>query len=222
MAYIKDAQDKTFWQAGDIPGIEKIRIELRDLIKFLDFEETPTYFTSFTDEFEGNIQEHQLVYGFNDLDTYRRKVEQYIKQQSTHITIHKLRNNIQITKNELDALEQMLFAQGELGTKEEFINAYGEQPLGKFIRNILGLEVEVAKSAFSKILVNQTLNAQQIRFVDMIINFLTVKGIIEPSMLFDAPFTDIDTSGIMGVFDTEISQKIIELIEEINHTAEVA
>lgn len=104
----------------------------------------------------------------------------------------------------------------------EFINAYGEQPLGKFIRNILGLEVSAAKSAFSKILVNQTLNAQQIRFVDMIINFLTVKGIIEPSMLFDAPFTDINTSGIMGVFDTEISQKIIELIEEINHTAEVA
>ena len=222
MEFIKDAQDKSFWISGDIPAIEKIRIELRNLIKFLDFEETPTYFTSFTDEFEGNIQEHQLVYGFNDLETYRRKVEQYIKQQSTHLTIHKLRNNIQITKDELDTLEQMLFEQGELGTKEEFINAYGEQPFGKFIRNILGLEVDAAKSAFSKILINQTLNAQQIRFVDMIINYLTVKGIIEPSLLFESPFTDINASGIMGVFDVEVSQKIIELIEEINQKAEVA
>ncbi len=222
MDYIKDAQDKEFWLEGDIPGIENIRVELRNLIKFLDFEETPIYFTSFTDEFEPNIVEHQLVYGFNDLDAYKRKVEQYLKQNSSHLTIYKLRNNIKITKSELEALEQMLFEQGQLGTKQEFIKAFGEQPLGIFIRSIVGLDVLAAKSAFSQIISNQTLNAQQIRFIDMIINFLSVKGIIEPSMLFDAPFTDINSSGIMGVFDAEISSKIIELIETINHNAEVA
>ena len=219
MDYIKDAQDKTFWEAGDIPAIEKLRIELRDLIKFLDFEESVTYYTSFTDEFEPNIVEHNLVYGFNDLDAYKRNVEQYLKQHSNHLTIHKLRNNIQITKGELDALEQMLFDQGEIGTKEEFKKVFGEQPLGKFIRSIVGLETNAAKEAFGKILIGQTLNSQQIRFMDMIINFFNVKGIIEPAMLFEPPFTDINTSGIMGVFDTEISSKIIELIEEINHTA---
>jgi type I restriction enzyme R subunit len=219
MEYIRDAQDKTFWQAGDIPGIEKLRIELRELIKFLDFEETPIYFTSFTDEFEPNILEHQLVYGFNDLDAYKRKVEQYLKQHSSHLTIHKLRNNIQITKGELDTLEQMLFEQGELGTKQEFVKVFGEQPIGKFIRSVVGLETNAAKEAFGQILVGQTLNSQQIRFMDMIINFFNVKGIIEPAMLFEPPFTDIDTSGIMGVFDADISTKIIELIEEINLTA---
>ncbi len=217
--YIRDAQDKTFWQAGDIPGIEKLRIELRELIKFLDFEETPIYFTSFTDEFEPNILEHQLVYGFNDLDAYKRKVELYLKQHSSHLTIHKLRNNIQITKGELDALEQMLFEQGELGTKQEFIKVFGEQPLGKFIRSIVGLETNAAKLAFGELLAGKTLNSQQIRFMDMVINFFSVKGIIEPSMLFEPPFTDIDISGIMGVFDAEISSKFIELIEEINLTA---
>jgi type I restriction enzyme R subunit len=219
MGYIRDAQDKTFWQAGDIPGIEKLRIELRDLIKFLDFEATPIYFTTFTDEFEPNVIEHQLVYGFNDLDTYKRKVEQYLKQHSNHLTIHKLRNNIQITKGELESLEQMLFEQGEMGTKDQFKKAFGEQPFGKFIRGIVGLEANAAKEAFGKILAGQTLNSQQIRFMDMIINFFNVKGIIEPAMLFEPPFTDIDTSGIMGVFDINISSKIIQLIEEINHTA---
>jgi type I restriction enzyme R subunit len=217
--FIKDAQDKTFWQAGDVPGIERLRIELRDLIKFLDFEGTPNYYTSFTDEFEPNVVEHQLVYGFNDLETYKRKVEQYLKQHSSHLTIHKLRNNVQITKAELEALEEMLFEQGEIGTKEEFKKVFGEQPLGKFIRSIVGLETNAAKEAFGKILAGQTLNSQQIRFLDMIINFFNVKGIIEPAMLFEPPFTDINSSGIMGVFDTEISTKIIELIEEINHTA---
>jgi type I restriction enzyme R subunit len=222
MDYIKDAQDKTFWQVGDIPAIERLRIELRDLIKFIDFESTPIYFTMFEDEFEGNIMEHQLIYGFNDLDAYRRKVQQYLKQNSSHITIHKLRNNVQITKSELDALDRMLFEQGELGTKEDFQKAFGEQPLGKFVRSIVGLDAIAAKEAFGEVLSGQTLNSQQIRFMDTIINFLTVKGVIEPAMLFESPFSDIDTSGIMGVFDESFSAKILKLMERLNKTAEAA
>ena len=191
-------------------------------MKFLDFEERPLYYTTFTDEIDPNVKEHQLVYGFNDLEVYKRKVEQYVKQHSTHLTIHKLRNNVQITKDELDSLENMLFEQGDIGTKEEFIKAFGEQPLGRFIRSIIGVDANAAKLAFGEILSGQTLNAQQIRFMDTIINFFTVKGIIEPSMLFEPPFTDINTSGIMGVFDERTSTKIISLIDRINHTAEVA
>ncbi len=222
MDYIKDAQNKTFWQAADIPAIERIRMELRELIKFIDFESTPIYFTMFEDEIQGEVQEHQLIFGFNELDAYKRKVAQYLKQNSSHITIHKLRTNVQITKSELEALEKMLFEQGELGTKEEFKKAFGEQPLGKFIRSIVGLDATAAKEAFGEILSGQTLNSQQIRFMDTIINFLTVKGVIEPAMLFESPFSDINTSGILGVFDDTTSRKIISLITSINDTAEVA
>ena len=222
MSFIRDAQDKSFWQAGSIPQIERLRIELRDLIKFLDFEETPIYYTAFTDAIEPGVNEPRVVYSFNDLDAYKRKVEQYLKQNSHQLTIHKLRNNIQITQAELDALEAMLFEQGEIGTREEFKQAFGEQPLGKFIRSIVGLEANAAKDAFGKILSGQSFNSQQIRFMDMVINFFNVKGIIEPAMLFEPPFTDISTSGIMGVFDAGVSGQIIGIIEAINHTAEVA
>ncbi len=222
MDSIKEAQNNTFWQAGDILGIERLRIELRDLIKYLDFEERPFYYTSFTDVFEPNVKEHILVYGFNDLDAYKRKVEAYVRQNRDHITIHKLRNNIQITQDELVQLENMLFEQGDLGTREAFNKIIGEQPLGTFIRSIVGLDANAAKEAFGKILVDQTLNSQQIRFMDMIINFFNVKGVIDPEMLFEPPFTDINTSGIMGVFDEATSSKIIELIQKINHTAEAS
>ena len=222
METIKEVQQKIFWEGATIPGIERIRIELRDIIKFLDSENTPIYFTMFEDEFSGGSQEHQLVYGFNDLDAYKRKVEQYLKEQSNNITIHKLRNNVPITKGELESLDKMLFEQGSIGTREEFTKAYGEQALGKFIRSILGLEVQAANLAFAEILNNQTLNAQQIRFMDTIINFLNVKGIIEPSMLFEAPFTDINTNGVAGLFEEIVASKIISLIETINHNAEAA
>ncbi|MFN9109820.1 MAG: type I restriction-modification enzyme R subunit C-terminal domain-containing protein, partial [Bacteroidota bacterium] len=65
----------------------------------------------------------------------------------------------------------------------------------------------------------KTLNAQQIRFMDKVINFFTVKGFIEPSMLFEAPFTDISTSGLVGVFSEGDAREIIEVIERINETA---
>jgi type I restriction enzyme R subunit len=221
METIKEIQSKIFWEAATIPNVERVRLELRDLMKFLEPTEAPIYFTSFEDEFDGKVQEHQVIYNFNDLGAYRQKVEFYLKEKSNHIIIHKLRNNVRITVKELEELERMLFEQGAMGTKEEFTKAYGEQPLGKFIRGILGLDVNAAKLAFSEILGQQTLNSQQIRFMDTLINFFSVKGIIEADMLFNPPFTDINTSGITGVFDMHTAGKIISMIDRINLSAEV-
>ena len=51
---------------------------------------------------------------------------------------------------------------------------------------------------------------------------LTVKGVADPVMLFEAPFTDLNSSGIMSVFDEATSARIIDLLEEVNRNAEVA
>ena len=222
MDTINLARDKEFWAQGSIPGIERIRVELREIVKFLDVEQQPIYFTSFTDEFDGDVSEISLVYNVNNLDAYKRRVEQYLKENSTHITISKLRNNVPITKSELDELERMLFDQGTIGTKEDFINAYGEQPLGKFIRGIIGLDINAAKKAFAELLSLQSLNSQQIRFIDTIINFLNVKGTVDPAMLFESPFTDVSSDGISGLFDDELATKIISLLERVNENAEAA
>lgn len=222
METLKEVQQKVFWEGSSIPDIERVRIELRDIIKFLDLENRLIYFTMFEDEFIGEVKEQTLGLDVNDLDAYKRKVEQYLKAQSSNIIIHKLRNNVPITKGELVVLEDMLFEQGSIGTKAEFIKVYGDQPLGRFISGIVGLDVQAAKLAFAEVLNNQTLNVQQIRFIDTIINFLSVKGVIEPSMLFESPFTDINSNGVAGLFEAQMASKIISLIEGINHNAEAA
>jgi type I restriction enzyme R subunit len=212
-----------FWENATLPDIEKVRIELRELIKFLDLQTAPVIYTNFEDDYDGPVREHEIVVGSgNDLDAYKRDLESYLKQHSKHITIHKLRNNIPITKAELEALETMLFEQGTLGTKEAFIKAFGQQPLGRFVRGILGLDINAAKQAFSEVLINQNLNASQINFLNTIINFLVVNGTIDPAMLFESPFTDLNSGGILAVFDENTSGKIISLIEQVNRNAEVA
>lgn len=41
-------------------------------------------------------------------------------------------------------------------------------------------------------------------------------------MLFEQPFTDLNSEGISRVFDEETSTKIISLIEQINQNSEAA
>jgi energy-coupling factor transporter ATP-binding protein EcfA2 len=202
-------------------GRLRVRIELRSLIQFLDSDSTNIVTTHFEDEIgEGTIKD--LSFNLNDLDAYKRKVERYLKENNNHTTIYKIRNNLQITETDIKELERMLFDQGSLGTKEQFVEAYGEQPLGRFIRSIVGLEAKVAKELFGKILGNQNLNARQIKFMDTIINYLNVKGVIDPALFFEPPFTDISSNGISDVFDDSTTDKIISLLDEINKKAEAA
>ena len=219
MDTINEVQNKLFWEAGSILAIERVRIDLRDLLKFLDSENKVIYYTAFEDEIGKRVSEFPVVYNVNELAAYKKKVEQYLKEHSNHITIYKLRNNVQITHSELEELEKMLFDQGSLGTKAEFIKTFGEQPLGKFIRNIMGLDANAAKLAFGEVLINKTLNSQQIRFIDTIINFFVVNGTIDPAMLFEPPFTDINSNGIAGLFDDETQIQLIQLIDRVNENA---
>lgn len=221
MQTIKEIQQKQFLETVNLPSIEKIRIELRDLIKFLDFDQTPIYYTDFEDLIDGEVRERDIIISSDQLETYRNRVKQYLLEKSTHLTINKLRTNLPITKGDLEELERMLFEQGSIGTREDFEKVYGLQPLGKFIRKILGMESNAAKLAFGEFLNNQTLTAKQIHFLNTIINHLTVNGSIEPAMLFEPPFTEIDDKGI-GIFDDATSTKIISLIEKINHNSDVA
>jgi len=161
-----------------------------------------------------------LAYG--DLSSYKNRVEKFLRDNQNHLTIQKRKTNLPITKQELAELEQMLFSQGSLGSKDDLIKVYGDQPLGIFIRSILGIDINAAKTAFFGFLQATSLYSQQIRFIDTIINFLSVNGTIDPGMLFESPFTDINTNGLTGIFDITISQKIILAINEINENAVAA
>ncbi|HAN76959.1 MAG TPA: hypothetical protein DCQ31_03875 [Bacteroidales bacterium] len=117
METILAVQNSVFWHNVSIPLAEKVRIELRDLLKFLDEETAPVYYTSFEGELEDSASDYHVPFQTTDLKAYKRNTEQYLREHSKHITIYKLRNNVPITKHELAELEKMLFEQGSLGTK---------------------------------------------------------------------------------------------------------
>lgn len=222
MGVLQSLQNDTYWSNATVLGLERLRVELRDIIKFLETDSRPIVYTNYEDSFDGVHEEKTILYNFNDLDAYKRKVHRYFLEHQNHITIYKLKMNIPVTKAELQELERMLFEQGDIGTKETFVKAYGEQPLGKFIRSIIGLDANAAKDAFAKLLQAHNFNTQQIRFIDTLINYFTVKGTIELSMLFQPPFTDINQGSIMSLFDTPTQGEIKQIINGVNFNAEVA
>jgi len=220
MNLIKEVQTKSWWAEMDVLKTERLRHDLRNLIRFIDREDSRIVYTNFRDEFVPVVGEAGVIYPTNgNLEAYKNRVSQFIKGKQTHMTIFKLRTNIPISEKELNLLEGMLFEQGECGTKEEFEKAYGKQPLGKFIRSIVGMDVQAAKTAFSKFINSPALNPQQIRFLDTIINYLTVNGTIEPAALFEPPFTDIASNGLIDVFNQDQAAEIVSMVERINQNA---
>lgn len=82
-----------------------------------------------------------------------------------------------------------------------------------FIRSIIGLDVKAAQNAFADFLQAGNLRADQMTFIQNIITYLTKKGTIEPSMLFEPPFTDMNDQGLLGFFDDGDAHKVISIIE---------
>ena len=70
--------------------------------------------------------------------------------------------------------------------------------LGLFVRSLVGLDREAAKQAFAGFLAGTTLNANQIEFVNLIVDHLTEHGVMGAAPLYESPFTDITPRGPDG------------------------
>ena len=147
------------------------------------------------------------------------RVESYIRKNKDHLTINKLRKNIPVTKQELNSIEEMLFTESVAGTKQQFIEQYGEKPLGAFIRSVTGVEQSVLNEAFANFLQVGELRADQMTFINTIISYLSKNGTIDVTMLYSSPFIDINHKGIDGVFDLEKKQEVLSIIDQINYNA---
>ena len=223
MNTIEEVRSDGFWDTADLVKLEEVRIHIRDLIKFLDKgEEKKIVYTNFEDELGEAEENDGFVLTDASLANYRAKMEKYIRAHEDHMAIQKLKLNKPITSVDVDQLEKMLFSESDLGTREDFIRVYGEeQPLGVFIRSIIGLDRGAAKEAFSEFLSPGVLSADQIRFMDQIIDYLTLNGTMEPGTLMEIPFTDMHDDGVYGVFADDKVVNLVDVIERINRNAGV-
>lgn len=197
---------------------EHIRKSLRDLMKYIPVNKL-CYDTNFDDEILSmDWKESELEN--DDLKNYKAKAEFYIRQHIDDEVIAKLKNNIPMTADDIKELEKILW--NDLGTKEDYETEYGKKPLGEFVREIVGLDMNAAKAAFSKYLNDVNLDSRQIYFVNQIVEYIVQNGMMKDlSVLQEPPFTD--RGSIVEVFtDLSVWMGIRKVIEQVNANAVAA
>ena len=198
-----------------IEDFEEIRERLRDLMKYIPIGGTK-YITNFEDDLlSEDWNESELEN--DELKNYKAKAEYYIRQHQDNIVISKLKKNKPLTSEDIEALEGILWS--EVGTKQDYEREYGTKPLGELVREIVGLDMNAAKEAFSEYLDGANLDNRQIYFVNQIVEYIVHNGMMKDlSVLQESPFTD--QGSIVEIFtDMNVWMGIRRVIDDINANA---
>jgi type I restriction enzyme R subunit len=217
---IHDICSDLWWEGLTLPMLEQARRKLRDLVKLMDRVDRKVLYTDFTDELgEEKISEPVYVPMGVNMERFRAKARQFLLAHENHFTIHRLRMNEPLTPMDLEELEHMLREAG-LGSEDELEKAKQESHgLGLFVRSLIGLDRAAAKAAFAGFLQGSTLNASQIDFLETLINHLTEHGAMDPALLYESPYTDINPMGVEGVFNPPQVETLLGVLAEIRRRA---
>lgn len=194
---------------------EYIRENLRDLMKYIP-KTVLRYDTNFDDEIL-SMDWNESELENDDLKNYKAKAEFYVRQHMDNAAIAKLKSNVPLTAEDVQVLEKILWS--EVGTKADYEAEYGQKPLGEFVREIVGLDMNAAKEAFAQYLNDATLDSRQIYFVNQIVEYIVHNGMMKDlSVLQESPFTD--KGSVVEIFtDLTLWMRIRKTIEQVNANA---
>ena len=213
---IQSINSDDFWNANDILLFEKIREELRELIKFLDSDAgKEPIITRLTDPIILQQDGEQLDSAY-DFEDYRKKVNRYIDEHSNSLVIHKLTHNIRLTNDDYQELERIFTS--ELGSKNDYEREFGDTPFGLLVRKIAKLDHEAAMQAFSKFINDESLNQRQIAFVHKIINHMEQNGYMDNVSDLQKPPFDKPISFIR-LFDAKTRTALMQAINAVRDNA---
>ena len=203
LAYLASVQESAFWEAIGLSGLEELRLRLRGLVPFLDKKTRKIVYTDFQDEITAVRKDVADYLPKMTGVQYEKKVQEYLKDHLDHIVIRRLRTNQPLTATDLQGLEETLIEIGEDdgNTLLTGLLARNEAPsLAHFVRSMVGMDRAAAQEVFSEFLSNRSLTPPQIRFIEMVIDQLTARGIMEPSALYEAPFSSVHADGPEALF----------------------
>ncbi len=213
--FINEILHTNYVEEAGINEFEIIRKRLRDLMKYIPHGGDP-YDTDFADEII-DISWNESELENDDLVNYKVKAEYYVRENQDNEVIRKLKTNVPLSEDDVKELEKILW--GELGSKADYESEYGNKPLGEFVREIVGLDMNAAKEAFSKYLNDASLDSKQIYFVNQIVEYIVQNGVMKDlSILQEPPFTN--NGSIIDIFeDLDVWMGIRRIIEEVNRNA---
>ncbi len=220
MPLIQDVQTDAWWQDVTVPMLEVMRRRLRSLVQFIDKRQRKPVYTDFEDLMGGEID--VALPGFapgTDLAKFVAKARAFLRDRIDHVAIEKLRKNKRLTATDLDELERMLVESGLGGRDEVRRAAEAAQGLGLFVRSLVGMDRSAAKGALAGFIAGKSLTANQIDFVNLVVDHLTEHGVVAPERLYESPFTDLTPRGPEGLFTATELDELTRALDSVRATA---
>ncbi len=227
LEYLAAIQEPGFWEGLTLDTLEDMRLRMRGLVPFLDRKKRTIVYTDFKDEITGVREEDAIAIPKMTGAQYQKKVADYLQNHLHHAAIQRLRHNQPLTERDLKDLEAMLVKigadDGEI-LLQDLLTRTNSPSLPYFIRTLVGMDRAAAQAAFSQFLNDRSLTPQQIRFVEMVIDQLTARGVMDAAALYEAPFTSLHSGGPEGVFAgrEEVIEGVVGVLESVRVTNETA
>ena len=189
MGTIMEVLSEVAWQNVSLNWLEKVRKDLRDLVKFLMGGENKW----FSVDIEDSISDEGTIDGITPRVTYKQSVLDFLSRNRNLPVLQKIYDMEQLTKADVDELERILWQ--ELGSKEDYNKFTNGMPCGSnvaiFIRSILGIDRKNAVRMFSEFISGNELNAEQEDFLNTIIAYVCENGDITKEIVVnEAPFDE--------------------------------
>lgn len=211
--------DDSYYANATILNLEEMRIQIRELIKFLEETGKRIRYVDFIDT-PLAVGEGTPVYSANNFEAYEKKINSYITEHLDDEAIIKLRNNVRLSQSDYDKLNDVFTK--ELGTCQQFEKISDGKPLGVFVRSIAKMNRQKVNELFADFISEFNLNIKQIEFVKVIIENIIEQGEINLERLGDGkpPF---DRPGkFFSLFNTKAQNRLIAIIRSVNDNARVA
>ncbi len=189
MDTIKEVLSPVAWENVSLRWLEKVRLDLRDLLKFLVGQGDQ----SFVVDIEDTITDDGEVDGIMPRVSYRQSVLDFLASNRNMPVLQKIQNLEQLTEADFAELERILWK--ELGSKDDYNRCTAGMTCGSnvaiFIRSMVGVDRQNAMRRFSDFISGNELNAEQEDFLNTIISYVSENGDITKEIVVnEAPFDE--------------------------------
>ncbi|MCC7103991.1 MAG: restriction endonuclease subunit R, partial [Chloroflexi bacterium] len=219
LVLIQDLQTDEWWQDVTTPMLEVVRRRLRGLVRLIEFRKRKPVYTDFEDEMGPEMHVELPGFAGADFERFRARTRAFLRAHQDQLVIHKLRTNKPLTAVDLQELERILAECGAGGPAEIQRASAEAHGLGLFVRSLVGLDREAAREAMGGFLKGSRLTANQIEFVNLIVEHLTEHGAMSPELLYESPFTDVAPQGPDEIFTSEQVDALIAILNGVSATA---